>query len=246
MLNKIKYLYLNFFRKYRFTPLFRRNDYYKNLPDHFTLHRLSKLYIDKNLIFIHIPKNGGTSISNNIYGNNITLGHFKAHMIREFLGKKRFKNTEKFAIIREPISKFLSAYNWLLVSDFNADIKFRNEILNNYKNVSEFISDLKNLKKKGLLAVHFLPQHEFVTDGFDRLIVKKLINFDHLKKFEKYISNFSEHPVVPYLNKNNKYTITYKDLSKNDIDYLQKFYKKDFKIMDSMFNEPNADFNNLN
>ena len=82
----------------------------------------------KKIIFIHIPKTGGTSIENymNIlnynnpilkhgYGTfkNISFQHFTYSDYNEFLGIHIFKNYFKFSVIRNPYTRIISEYFWV-------------------------------------------------------------------------------------------------------------------------------------
>ena len=70
------------------------------------LRRLS-LYKSSGLIFIHIPKNAGTSITNTIY--NQFVGHCRAKDII-FFDSHAFERLLSFSILRDPIERAASAY----------------------------------------------------------------------------------------------------------------------------------------
>lgn len=72
--------------------------------------RRRKAFWDKEgLLFIHVPKAAGTSISRALYGRS--LGHFYASDIRAAMPGS-FDRWFKFALVRNPWARLLSAYEF--------------------------------------------------------------------------------------------------------------------------------------
>lgn len=90
----------------------------------------------RNLIFVHIPKCGGSSLENMLwpgpkenrttddlwhgfvdkYNNQYQTGglqHLTAQLIRQVVGKDVFDACYRFTICRDPISRSISQYNYL-------------------------------------------------------------------------------------------------------------------------------------
>ena len=79
----------------------------------------------KKLIFIHIPKTGGTTIEEYMnaikkptlrhgYGvfKNIVFQHFRWNDYIDFMGIDSFNNYTKFSIVRNPYELIISEYYW--------------------------------------------------------------------------------------------------------------------------------------
>lgn len=73
-------------------------------------------------IFVHIPKNGGTSVARSL-GYGVT-SHHSAAEYRRIMGSKDFGAYFKFCFIRNPWARFLSLYNYarLEESDYHSSI----------------------------------------------------------------------------------------------------------------------------
>ena len=66
----------------------------------------------RKALFIHIPKAAGTSVSVALFGESQCHGHLMAKRYR-FVNKKKFDAYFKFTITRHPVSRFISAFNYL-------------------------------------------------------------------------------------------------------------------------------------
>jgi hypothetical protein len=86
---------------------------YRRLPDRVRLailvKRRERLWIDRGIVFIHIPKAAGTSINQAIYG--MFMGHPRASDV-ETWGSERVRRLPRFAVVRNPWSRLVSAYRF--------------------------------------------------------------------------------------------------------------------------------------
>jgi hypothetical protein len=200
-----------------------------------------------NLLYIHIPKSGGTSIENYfcekynlslditswltleyIY-NNHSLQHTTYQEIINDPNyfKLNINDLKIMTCVRNPYKKFISAlfYN-KFVSYHNL-----NDISSLEKDIINIIEKLK--EKNTIYDNHFLPQYKFlIIDENDEKINNNIIILqnENLKNdMEKYgFMNFEK-----YLNKN--------DMIKNDDEYylyinenilniINTYYEKDFEF----------------
>lgn len=195
-------------------------------------------YPQVNLLFIHIPKTGGTVIENNIKkkkrqrlysGKTNKLLHHpfnKKSLQHQFYTtlydnrkklKINFNNIKIFSVVRCPYDRIISALFWnkLIKKDFKPNRVFR--IL---KNHFIFRDNLDN---------HNVPQYKFITDKNLKLIPNiKIFKTEELNEKNNELNNYIG------ININIKKKITNKDyskyLNKDSIKIINKFYKKDFEL----------------
>jgi hypothetical protein len=67
-----------------------------------------KEYKTHKIIFIHIPKAGGSSITKQLYGKRV--GHTPASLIKSILGEKAFSSLFSFSVTRNPYDRIVSSY----------------------------------------------------------------------------------------------------------------------------------------
>jgi chondroitin 4-sulfotransferase 11 len=159
---------------------------------------------NKKLIFIHIPRTGGTSVEKNLsliaksnkedlevfYGKIFSpkikahnfssdyLHHLRAAEIKEIVGEKIFNSYFKFAFVRNPWDKLVSLHT-RLKEHKSPDLckAFGIETLRNVS-FERFIDLLKNRPQHH----HLYPQYKFVTNEDKKTIVDFIGKFENLEK----------------------------------------------------------------
>jgi len=130
----------------------------------------TKLVIgNSNILFIHIPKCAGTSFSKALYGKQIL--HTTAKQYKKYFPKS-FDKLFKFTIIRSPIDRALSAYNFIKScgsSDVSIDYKiiYKSKAFDNFENfVKIFLSKQENLYIDNI----FRPQSDFIFENNEQIL----------------------------------------------------------------------------
>ena len=172
------------------------------------------MIIDKyKTIFIHIPKNAGTSIETLFANDSFRIQPNKHADIFEI--KKKFKNSynnyKKFTIIRNPYDKMVSWYFYL-----------KRNLGKNYK-VIEFNEWIKDPSKFWHTddPISFLdPQHTWIDETVS------IIKYENLnKELNKF---FKEKIDLPVTNKSNhEYYLNY--YNEESLNIIYDRYKEDFK-----------------
>lgn len=206
------------------------------------------IFFKKKIIFVHIPRCGGTTIEKNLWKNEFNsdfnfdksdkkhllqgfvdqyrnkyqldgLQHLTFHNIKKIYPEES-KNFFKFSFIRNPYSRIASAYAGVMT--FRKDLR---NFLVIYKDTS-FKKFLQLIKKN--MHTHWLPMNDFFDDK-DLNFIGRFENYDgDLEKLKKLTNielmkkNFSGD-----LNFSEKFN--YLDLYKNNecIDLVNELYQKD-------------------
>lgn len=202
-----------------------------------------------NVLFVHIPKAAGQAVMTLFYNKyNLKLNKDKAkflchrtqftetvvnldHLtIREYvrfdyLKAKQWRNAFKFAIVRNPYERLLSAF-------YMSKRKFEKFTLEQFlSEIDEWFNKEDNfVKQKQKMYELIRPQNEFICDEKGNILVDQLIRYENLQEEIKPIISKYELGKLERVNEGH-YKNYEEDLQKKDlIDTVNKYYEKDFKI----------------
>jgi hypothetical protein len=185
---------------------------------------------EKKLIFIHIPKNAGTSI---IKAMECEKNYFIDKSIEEY--KERYQDYWdtyiKFTVIRNPICRFISAYKfarmnesgWFSITGQEGLEKHIHYELCNSMNINEYVEYIFNNPKE--FNRWIIPQ-TFIISNKD-----KKIEIDYFVKYENLLKDLKNIGIdtIKILNKSKIDDISKIILNKNSIKKLHKIYEIDYK-----------------
>ena len=194
-------------------------------------------YKNKNLLFIHIPRTGGTLIENQIKkicyeslfstfpdSGNVNLQHLFYTTLYKFKNKLNinFDDIKIFSVVRNPYDRIISDLFWfrLIKKDFTAGQVY-NVIKNNYLD-------------RDYLDNHNKPQYKFITDENSELIKNiKIFNTETLNESNDELSKFLGFNInIEQKGVNKDYS---RYLNKKSISLINNFYKKDFELLNYKF-----------
>ena len=175
--------------------------------------------LEKKCIFIHIPKCGGNSIKSHLKGMDRD-----SHGFAKTVPKAIFDMFYSFTFVRNPISRCLSAYYFLLKGGFRneQDLIDRNVFITKYKDFEDFVEC--GLDEASMKQIHFIPQVRFVEHRKFTFIGKfenfsndlATVCFDLNLSFDKTVlKNKSLHPTGDIL-------------PQRTINKIKQVYKEDF------------------
>jgi len=193
----------------------KKKAFFEGMPEH---------CISTKSIFIHIPKSAGMSVVKALY-NKESSNH---DTWREYYRRDRtkFKSYFKFAFVRNPLDRFISAHEYLMKGG-KADIDkyWRDKYLLPYDSADAFVllGGLERAIKGG--AEHFFPQVDFVCKGND-VVVDFIARYESIDEDFKYISSIIGGDELGIVNANKvKKQLVLSDLTEGK---LKSIYAKDY------------------
>jgi hypothetical protein len=188
------------------------------------------IFKEKKVLFIHIPKAAGRSVTKEIYGE-LDLGHY---FISDYynINKELTGSLFKIAFVRHPVYRLLSAYKYLISGGSNsADAYIGNILVNETKDFDDFVLNWLD-DNKIYSWFHFIPQFEF-------MLYENKIDMNFIGKFENLDDDFlklsemigmATTKKLRHVNKN-KLTKEF-DISLAVRDKVFTLYKKDYLEFD--------------
>ena len=197
---------------------------------------------ERRLIFIHIPKNAGTSIIGSMGVENIfidkTIDEYKEHYV------EYWDNYKKFTVIRDPIDRFISAYKFARMKESGWFSATGEEGLDKHKHY-----DICNsMDINGYVEYLYINRSEInrwvAPQSFQLMDKQNNIEIDYFVKFENLQEDLEKIGIknIAKLNSSKINDNKILELTKKskcllyqiyDIDYSNFHYIKEFK---SIFN----------
>jgi len=158
---------------------------------------------DRHLaIFVHTPKAAGTSVALSLFGE--LPYHYTAADYRAIFGRVDFNRYFKFAFVRNPWDRLLSAYSYLSGGGWDeADRLWASVHLASYESFESFVHE--GLRSRAIREyMHFRPQSEFITNLRGRIVVDFLGRFETIERdFQHICARMNVRAELPHTNKSN-------------------------------------------
>ncbi|MFI8622091.1 sulfotransferase family 2 domain-containing protein [Marinomonas sp. NPDC078689] len=185
---------------------------------------------DSKIIIIHIPKTGGNALANALWGRQ-DIGHWRAYDFYK-TNPKKFYELKKYAVLRDPISRLLSAYNFLKNGGRSLkDKKYIDKVGFNNFSFDDLLEHLYSSRNINLEHIHFRTQSSFLyIDG--SLAVDYLIDYE---MFGSDVCRFFGVDVFNDLKVINK-TESKEEILLSDLQLkkIKKIYKDDYELYETL------------
>ncbi|WP_175631948.1 sulfotransferase family 2 domain-containing protein [Virgibacillus siamensis] len=197
--------------------------------------------LERNVIFVHVPKTAGNGIVKSLFGGYDELNHFTIHDFKK-INKNYFAEAYKIGFVRNPWDRLVSAFFYLKQGGSSPlDQEFRKKYLKDIT-FEEFVYKLKenSYRNKIFKWVHFTPQHKFLCNDQGEIQV------DYLGRYETLTNDFENLKMVfqiPNIRLDKHNTSKHKDYwdyyNYEMMKIVEEVYKDDVEIFKYRFPSQN-------
>merc|ERR1711991_585997 len=150
----------------------------------------------QKLIFVHIPKTGGTTVEKSLnlrdgtqgycVIKNAALQHCNWKDYKTLLGNEICDNYFKFSIVRNPIERCISEYYW-------TPLKFG---YRNKASFDQFLKEVEDIVKNerffdSQYHDHFQTQSYYILDN-NKLMVDKVFRFENFLEITEFLNKYTK------------------------------------------------------
>lgn len=189
------------------------------------------------ILFIHIPKNAGSSVTEAIYGRS--TGHRPAWMYMAN-SKKKFYDRTSFAVVRNPYDRFCSIFHHYLssprLSPWEANVG--KTFFSKYSTPDEFAHAIAANSKRRAFFKTLTPSlsqtNWLKVNG--KIAVQYLFLFEKMDKLEIFLRNILDDPqfFLPHANASKRHGSWEKELGTEAKQIIKNLYKDDFQLWESL------------
>jgi len=192
--------------------------------------RREPFWLKRGIVFIHVPKAAGTSLNEAMYGQ--FMGHARATDIERW-GSARLRALPRFAVVRNPWDRLVSAYRFAkrgagiggIVAGIRNPKQFRVPEFESFQGfVHEWLAQRDVTKLDGV----FRPQHLYVCDRGGQLLVDHIGRLEDLAPTHAFIERTLSRAVdVPRSNQSGE-PIDYRQLYTPEMQHIVgNIYRRD-------------------
>lgn len=185
-----------------------------------------KCYKEK-VIFIHVPKNAGRSIYKSVFGENGRHVQLKRYCLYD---KESVDSFYKFAVVRDPVDRFFSAFYGLkgsAVSNSEYD-QFVRRYIDPFHDIADFIEWMMEADKNTRLVLkwlHFYPQYKWVSLYGSGVKLDKILKFETLAEdWPLFAQSNGLNPELSFVGKGSRKA---EKISEKHVEFIRYVYKKD-------------------
>ena len=188
-----------------------------------------------HLLFIHIPKTAGSMIETQFEKYNYKVGKNGVyprsdqvkcngwHIPAKYDRSIRFSDYLTFAIVRDPLDRFISELNYLATQDPT--------FIEKYRDINQFIKE-KLVEGSKDYDCHLIPQSEYLVDAYGDP-VQNILRFENLNEdLQKFIDIHKLS--IKYSNERenqSKKVYGLKDLTPESITSIKSYYLSDYLFL---------------
>ncbi len=140
-----------------------------------------QIYHHLKTIFVHVPKTAGTSIEQQLkQSKSDPVGGHTTALAYKRKYPECFDTYYKFTVTRDPLDRFVSAYCYL--REFPIHAALQNEVVHKHDSLAAFVTAVESDRSLISKIVHLMPQHQFVCDTQEKVLVDTVYRFERLEE----------------------------------------------------------------
>lgn len=184
---------------------------------------------DRGLLFIHIPKNAGTSISTALYG--MPISHRTIRYYQTF-APELFHHVKSFAVLRNPVDRFLSALEFGRrggTEDVGTHPRFWADYAR-FKSVDWVLEYIERQIRRSPYQLDnpLRPQSWFVRGHDGEIAVDALFLLERFERVKEFLAAFGCRE-VGHANRTDRIV---NELLPAQVSALQELYRDDFALVE--------------
>jgi hypothetical protein len=191
--------------------------------------RMDPVFRAKGLLFIHVPRAAGMSIAR-VLGAAGTR-HYSARYFAT-IDPAWFAATPSFAVIRDPVDRFLSGYSYMRAAGAEG-VHMAAVFADQTRHIDSVDAYLDYLEGKDIFDLDFVmrPQSWFVTGADGKVLVKNLfiLGADDAA-LAAYLKPFGA-GAIPHVNRSKRQDLELTDAQRRRVEAL---YAADFTLIESL------------
>jgi chondroitin 4-sulfotransferase 11 len=209
---------------------------YRRVPESVRLailvKRRERIWLDRGILFIHVPKAAGTSINQALYG--MFMGHPRASDVEKW-GGDRLRRLPRFAVVRNPWSRLVSAYRFARrgggIGAISAGIRDPEQYrVGGFDSFESFVHEWLAPRDVNRLDGVFRPQYLYVSDRSGRLLVDHVGRLENLVPTYDFIQRTTGETVEPRLTNWSGETVDYRGMYSAEMQSLVgRIYHEDVR-----------------
>lgn len=182
------------------------------------------------LLFIHVPKNGGTSVKRALYSSD--PGHASIRYYELFF-PARLAQTQTLALVRDPVARFLSGFDFLM-NGGGGDVRIQPRPMHHMRNIrtiDDFLDFIEAADGDWLKLDTFVrPQCWYIVDHKNLIRVKHLWMLDNSEGLMQFLAAYGTAD-IPHANRTRR---TARSLTCEQLARVSHLYAEDFALYEQL------------
>jgi hypothetical protein len=181
------------------------------------------------LLFIHVPKNAGMSISSRLYGQQVKHASVRYY---DRVAPDIIDHLPSFALIRDPVDRFLSAFRYARsggTAHNRVSPTFRDTYLS-LTSLDDAIAHLETARSLYHVDHIFRPQSWYITNRHGVILVERLLLMQDIAQVETMMPA-RDHAPLPHINRSTGHGIR---VTPAQLSRIRALYAADVALYDRL------------